>query len=182
MKPTDARPADHVMKFFTRDLFLRFNSPDDEVADRADEEWETAIQDYRKHLEILTESMPGPSKKLAELCLHDAVFLGIRKETGCLWPFFDHPSEFAWMTSVDVKQRDTVYTLSYVASVPVLKRHVSDDWPFSRAHLHWLYDELDVSPDTPNEYVHRVLLSDGSVLVISFASVLVHEINLKGNA
>jgi len=31
------------MRFFTPELFIRFNSPDDMEADRADADWEAAI-------------------------------------------------------------------------------------------------------------------------------------------
>src|SRR5439155_1551888 len=50
--PTD-RPTEQVMRFFTPELYVQFNSPDDEVADRANEAWETALQSYQNHLTAL---------------------------------------------------------------------------------------------------------------------------------
>jgi len=35
------------MRFFTPDLYLRFNSDDDDIADGADAEWQTVVKDYR---------------------------------------------------------------------------------------------------------------------------------------
>src|SRR5271165_3957990 len=50
MKPQTEKRSEPVMKFFTPELFIKFNSPDDVVADRADEDWEAAIREYRSHL------------------------------------------------------------------------------------------------------------------------------------
>ena len=44
MKPRTGKPTDPIMKFFTPELYLRFNSPDDQVADRADVDGEAAIR------------------------------------------------------------------------------------------------------------------------------------------
>ena len=48
------------MRYFTRQLYQQFNSPDDEEADRADQEWEAAIEKYRQHREGLRDRMPSP--------------------------------------------------------------------------------------------------------------------------
>jgi len=34
------------MRFFTPELYVKFNSPDDVEANRADEDWEAAIREY----------------------------------------------------------------------------------------------------------------------------------------
>ena len=67
MKPQTEKPSEPVMKFFTPELFIKFNSPDDVVADRADEDWEAAIREYRSHLEGLRDQMPSQVKELAGL-------------------------------------------------------------------------------------------------------------------
>ena len=69
------------MKFFTPELYIRFNSTDDAEADRADEDWEKAIRDYKKHLAKHSEDMNDRVKDLAEnLCLHDAELLSIQAD------------------------------------------------------------------------------------------------------
>ena len=53
-----------------------------------------------------------------------------------------------------------------------------ESWPFSTQRKHWLYDEVDVAPIRHGLFVHRVLLSDGTVLEIPFVSTLVHSFPL----
>jgi hypothetical protein len=45
-----------VMKFFTPDLFVHFDSAD-EVGDRADEEWGAAVRAYHKHLDEVGDKL-----------------------------------------------------------------------------------------------------------------------------
>jgi hypothetical protein len=44
-----------MMKFFTPELYIRYNSKEDAEADRADEDWEKSIRNYKSHLETLTK-------------------------------------------------------------------------------------------------------------------------------
>ena len=67
--------SDQIMRFFTPDLYVRFNSQDESQADRADGDWESALGKYREHLEVLRKRMPSQVKQLSELCLHDGVWL-----------------------------------------------------------------------------------------------------------
>ena len=61
------------MKFFTPELYLQFNSPDEDEADRADQAWEEVLHLYERRLEELRADMPPPVKDLAdERCFHDA--------------------------------------------------------------------------------------------------------------
>jgi len=41
------------MHYFTPELYLRYNSEEDDVADAADAEWEAALKGYRAHLDVL---------------------------------------------------------------------------------------------------------------------------------
>ena len=54
------------MKFFTPELYQRFNSPDDGVADHADQEWEQALQDYERHLQGLRDGWIASAAKTSE--------------------------------------------------------------------------------------------------------------------
>src|SRR4051794_18499392 len=64
------------MKFFTLDLYHRFNSPDVDEAVRADAEWEDAIVRYKTDLQTYRDDLPPGAKKLAEdVNLHDAEVL-----------------------------------------------------------------------------------------------------------
>ena len=54
------RSAEPVMRFFTHDLYVRFNSPDDGVADDAHADWEAAVRDYHAHLAKIRDRLPSP--------------------------------------------------------------------------------------------------------------------------
>ena len=175
------------MKFFTPELLIRFNSSDDAMADRADEDWETAIRDYRRHLDELSDQMSAQLKKLAGLCLHDAELLAVDEPMG---PFFPVPSAFldphwpgfltwAGFAILSVKQGDEIITLIYLLSDHIHRHASIETWPFSTARKHWLYDEIDVDPMHPGMFIHRVLMSNGTVLEIPFFSVLIHDIPLQ---
>src|SRR5437870_701827 len=76
MKHQTAKPSEPTMRFFPPELYVRFNSADEDEADRANEAWESALLAYRKHLDDIRERFPSQVRKLAEFCLHDAEFLG----------------------------------------------------------------------------------------------------------
>src|SRR5689334_16436410 len=114
MKPQTDAPSEQVMRFFTPDLYIKFNSPDDDEADRADEASEAAIRAYRHHLDGLRDRMPSQVRKVAELCLHDAELLACDQPVEPLFPFpsepFPHWSGFAILS---VKQDDEILSLIY---------------------------------------------------------------------
>ena len=168
------------MKFFTPKLFLQFNSADDEVADRADADWEAAIREYRSHLEGLRDQMPAQVQSLAALVLHDAELLALEQPFVPLTPFpaglFPLWSGFAILS---VKHEEGIVSLIYLLWDRLRSHQAEEPWPFSSLRPHWLYDEIDVTPDQPGMFLHRVLLSDGTVMEIPFVSALIHSIPLQ---
>lgn len=170
MKPPTEKPSEGGMRFFTPDLYLRFNSPDDDEADRADEAWESAVRDYQRHLRGLRDRVPGPVRKLAELCLHDWEVLAVHQE---IEPSFPSPLWSA-VAVVSLRRQDQVAVLVYALWDRIREHPAAPAWPFSGERKHWLYDELDVAADPRGPFLHRVLLSDGTVLEIPFASSFVH--------
>jgi hypothetical protein len=180
MKPQTEKSSDQVMRFFTPELFLRFNSTDDEVADRADEEWEAAIQEYRDHLDRLGDQLPAQVKKLASLCLHDAEILALEQPIEPLFAVSsEHVPPWSGFAILSVRQGDEVVILFYSLWDRVNEHRPEDPWPFSRQRPHWLYDEIDVAPNRQDRFIHRVLLSDGTIMEIPFVSVHVHIIALE---
>ncbi len=175
MKPQTEKPSEPFMKFFTPDRFIKFNSLDDEEADRADEDWETALRDYRKHLDGLRDQMPAPVKELAKLDLHDAELLAVERKAET-WGFFPLHIELAILS---LKQGDEVRSLIYFLWDQVRQSRSKASWPFSKQHKHWLYDEVDTSPSHRGAFLHRVLLSDGTVMEIPFVSVQIHGFSLN---
>src|SRR5947209_15018428 len=64
------------MKFFTPELFVELNSDDNDVVDRAEEEWANALRRYRQHLKRISDKLPTSLKRFSdEYCLHDASVL-----------------------------------------------------------------------------------------------------------
>jgi hypothetical protein len=169
------------MKFFTPELFVRFNSADDDKADRADEEWEEAIRAYREHLDGLRDQMPSQVEKLAGLCLHDAEVLACEQPVEPFFPLspFEPFPFWTGFAILSLRRGNEIVSLIYMLWDRLREHAASEDWPFSKLRTHWLYDELDVSPNRHGMFVHRVLLSDGTVMEIPFVSALIHSFPLE---
>ncbi len=171
------------MRFFSPELYLRFNAADEVEADAADAAWESAISDYRSHLEGIRSRMSSQVWKLANLCMHDAELLGFEEvvepanslpvEVFGTFPFWSA------MGVVSVRREDEILSIIYVLSDRVREQSPAPDWPFSKQRVHWLYDEVDMLTGDRGIFVHRVLLSDGRVLEIPFMSVFTHRVLLS---
>ena len=178
MKPAIEMPSESVMTFFAPELFLRFNSADDDVADRADEDWEEASAAYERRLGELRDQMPPHVRKLADLNLHDAELISLDQPVE---PFFSTvESAPAWTAFgiLPLKQGDEIVSLIYALWDSVREYEAKEDWPFSKFRPHWLYEEVEVAPNKPWHFFHRILLSDGRVIEIPFVSALIHRLPL----
>lgn len=168
------------MRFFTPDLFVQYNSSNDDVADRADEAWEAAVQQYQAHLAKLRALMPTQVKKLADFCLHDAEVLAYDRavETSSTLSMIGLLAA-PGLAIVSVKQENAIVSLFYRLWDEPRRHQYKGNWPFSKQRPHWLYDEIDVSPFTDAMFLHRILFSDGIILEIPFESVLVHTVPMQ---
>jgi hypothetical protein len=176
MKHRTDMQSNQNMRFFTRELYIQFNSPDDAIADQANEKWEKALQDYRSHLDDIRQRMPSQIRKLAELSLHDAEVLGFDKELESLIPFtepFWHEAWPIWSKAavLFLRQDNTIRSLIYLLWDDIREYPPKEDWPFSKSRQHWLYDEFDLV-DGRRAFIHRILFSDGCIAEIPFASVI----------
>lgn len=122
------------MRYFTPELYRRFNSADETEADDADAQWEQALQAYRKHLDEIQNRLPENACRLTALCLHDAEFLDIEKSVD------------PHLAVISVHQNGTILSLIYVLWDQLREHSPSPDWPFSKERVHWLYDEIDRPP------------------------------------
>jgi hypothetical protein len=178
MKHRNAKPSEQIMRFFTPELFVRFNSPDEDEADEANEAWETALLEYREHLDAIRDRMPSQVRKLAELCLHDAELLACEQAVEPLFPpvepFGPHPLWSA-LAILSVNHDRKIVSLIYILWDRVREYPSPQNWPFSKLRTHWLYDEVDLTSNDRGMFLHRVLLSDGRVLEIPFMSAVVHK-------
>jgi len=173
------------MKFFTPQLYQQFNSANAEEADRANEQWEQAIRDYQKHLNEIRDRMSTQVSKLSELDLHDAEILARVEESQAVmfheFPFpFPLPLPFWTAVAVVSVTRDgEILSLIYSLWDRLREREAPAGWRFSKLRVHWLYDELDmISGHRGGAFLHRILLSDGTVLEIPFLTVLIHRFPL----
>ena len=165
------------MKFFTPELYRRFNSPDDTIADRADEEWERAVRDYKSYLSEHSVGMNDRVKELAEgRSLHDAELLSIQEDV----PDRYHPTPLnapVPVATVSVRDGGEITNLIYLLWSRMEQSPPEADWPFSGLRTHWLYDEIDVEP-RPSYfpfYRHEILWSDGRVVSIPFFDVIIQS-------
>jgi hypothetical protein len=170
------------MRYFTRQLYLEFNSPDDGVADRADEAWEAALREYGKHLDAIRDRMPSNVAKLAALNLHDAEVLSRVEEVQPGAPVFPvdfpHPLPVAVWSAVailSVRVGDDVLSLIYCLWDHLREHPAPEDWPFSKLREHWLYDEVDLASQRRGPFIHRILLSSGVELEVPFTTVVIHR-------
>jgi hypothetical protein len=171
------------MKYFTPELYLEFNSPNDTVADRADAEWESAIRQYNLYLKDHRSKMPASVRMLAEkCCFHDAVLLGRQTHeqgNGRL-------ANLRRLLTLGLQQGQEMIVLYYTLGASPKESKRRKNWPFSQEHKHWLYDEIAVTKETATphvEFVHRILWSDGSELEIPFVDVIVDRfpaMNMSG--
>ena len=149
------------MKFFTPECYVRFNSTDASVANRADADWERALAAYRKHLRSIRLKLPASVASLAnDACLHDAEYLGFSKMT--------MPAMSGDVAMIAVRKDGAVNFLVYVLDgEPLVTRPLESD-AFDVSQPHWQYDEVDVVG--PGVFQHEILLSDGRVLSVRFTA------------
>ncbi len=165
------------MKFFTPELYLRYNSADDAEADRADEEWEEALRRYRASLSGHSGAMSHRVKDLAERAsLHDAELLSIQEDVAAP-SLKSRPNRPFSVATISLADGENITNLVYILNAPIEQSPSDPNWPFSKLRTHWLYDEIDVEerPPRPPLYIHRILWSDGRVISIPFLDVIVQS-------
>ena len=54
------------MRFFTPELFVELNSPDEDVVDRAEEKWEVGDREYQAYFKSIEANLPAPLVKLCK--------------------------------------------------------------------------------------------------------------------
>jgi hypothetical protein len=159
------------MKFFTRELYLRYNGPD--KTDRADAEWEAAVTAYHTHLGRFSATMNDRVRKFAEdLCLHDAELLALHEDVVTLPTL---PPMQTPVAILSLRAIGRTFNLSYLLWGELVLSTAAVAWPSSPRRVQWLYDEIDREPSQPHRFYHHVMLSDGRELSIPFDDVIVHS-------
>jgi hypothetical protein len=176
------------MRFFTPELYLRYNSDDDAVANEANEEWEAALEGYTAHVGRLKNFLlAGGIEELINNCFHDATIFGSNqvhvppflayssvKEVG----YWVHSAVYLPPFSLALTLRGKVWMLNYsLWAAPRVNQPVQE-WPTKKAPVVWLYDELDTVWEGSGLFAHRMLLSTGAVWEIPFTFVSVFGLPL----
>jgi hypothetical protein len=159
------------MHYFTPDLVMRLNSPDGDIVDAATADWESAIAAYQKRLRSIRRRLPEVSRQVANLSLHDWDVIAVKA------PEAKRGEGLGPSAIVAARQNNDLVVICYT---PIQKVKVIDAptaWPVSKGRVQWLYDELDAKSETSKSLVHRVLLSDGTTLVIPFSHCAVVKLN-----
>lgn len=181
------------MKFFTPELYSRYNSPDLDVAEAAESEWDAAAAAYQEHFQAIVDRLGSQTRTFfSTSCFHDSEVLEMRELIAeeCYWatsrpePGRDRrPVRFFVFV---LRSAENLTTVTYVLRRSVgSTRH--DAQVFASARKFWLFDELVIDPiwleerrgafaaheDAPPkpELVHSILFSDGSEVVLAFSEV-----------
>jgi hypothetical protein len=147
------------MKYFTRDLLDRFGSPDPAIADAANTEVENTLSRYERHLAQLRPRLPDHMRRfLDELLLHDAVVLGLARQT----------DSFLMTLQLDPSPHDLAFLTYQLLEPPVIVRDEassdSDAEPMT-----FLYDEFDVEDHSGGPvYTQSILFSNGWEVSLRF--------------
>lgn len=150
------------MKYFTPALYQRFNSADIEIADTADAAWDKAQAKYQQRLATIRKRLPSALRELADVvCLHDGEVLNLLKgdDEAILW----------------IRKRNLLYVLRYQGLRQVQVTGPLQARCFSANLVRWLFDEVDVSG---RSFVHRILLSSGSMILLSFGDFQMSQLEV----
>ena len=164
------------MKYFTRELWLGYNSRNDEVNKTAIEQGERNYHEYVRQLEKLRPRLSENTHRfLTTENLHDGRLLAFIAGDGI--DFNINGSEKfdinARNTSVQIKvlgaNLDMLFTLKYTEVRRVIFDYPTDQPLFHNEGCHigdWGYDELTAADD---KYLrHEVLFASGTTILIEF--------------
>jgi hypothetical protein len=162
------------MKFFIPELYVRFGSPDDDVALPAHEEWERVIRRYRRHYKKIEAQLPLMLRKFhGEQCLHDAdVFAPAILPANAPWNGREVVIIAQQVNTLFPEFVNTLAILQYsIAAEPVIEVPLQAD-VFRKVQPIWLYEEVDVIK--PGVFSHEILISDGRVIKLLFRDFNYH--------
>jgi len=148
------------MRYFTPELYLQLQSADDSVVDKAMEQWDAASASYRNDLERLRREMPPQIRPITELRLHDWNLVDA----------FDGSNEDRGMpATIVLKDANRFTILCYWVSGKVQRIDPPPHRVWYKDKIQWLYDEIDLMDEVNRTFVHRILFSDGTTLLIPFS-------------
>ena len=136
------------MKYFTRELWLRGQSKDDDVLDAVEAEWQQRCEQYRAYLATIDKEFPPGLKDLrARFCLHDARILNVGR----------HDHTFVINLQLDTPPYSFV-TLTYelMGEPVILHEELPRELQGSGAVVWWQYEEVERLPGEPPQLLRRL--------------------------
>lgn len=151
------------MKYFTRDLYKRCRSTNDDILSAACEEWEQANEAYERHLAAIEPELPPHLREFAGLLLHDAEVQSIA------WQ--DH--RLILVLHKDIPPRDLVILNYELDSEPVVEFFADTPADWSKPTT-FDFDELDVEGKEESKiYSQSIVFANGWLMKVRFRDVLV---------
>ncbi len=151
------------MRFFTRDLYRRTRSDDDDVLDAAAEEWECANEAYRAHRAAIEPLMTAGVREMAGLLLHDAEVRTLARENGRLH----------LVLHKDIPPRDLVLLDYELVGEPSVETFTDAPRPWEAA-TDFQFDELDAEREGGGVvFTQAIVLGSGWLVRLRFRDVRV---------
>ena len=161
MKRRIAKPVVKLaLRYFTPDLYLRFNATDARMAEEADADWARATAAYAQHLKDL--KLPKDVESLSKLSPHDAAVTAISEATNF---------EGAPGLLIELHHEGKGKALIYSLKGETRTEPAPPKWPFNKVPKLWMYDEVDAGVES-GVFFHRILFSDGAILEIPFIKII----------
>jgi len=149
------------MRFFTRELFERRQSEDDAVLDASEEEWESALEAYDRHLQAIAGHLPAHVRQFQQLLLHDALVLSIGRQA----------SRLIMILRQDIPPRDLVIVCYDLEGEPSLQKFSRNAGDWSRP-THFNFDEFDVIDQNGQTlYLQEIVFGNGWLMRLRFRDV-----------
>ena len=152
------------MKYLRPEILVQSNSLDLEEASKAGDEWDVALQKYRRHLKAVKKRLPMKAVRFVdELFLHDSEFIGVNLHRHDS-PAFGPPVKCARVfvrTDVALILIDYQLAVEFEIVNGLLPERLVSGQPL------WLYDEFDFD-EVRRLAMHEVLLSNGTVIKFLF--------------
>ncbi len=148
------------MKFFTPDLYRRCQSADDDVVDRASEEWEQANEQYEQYLQALQSRLSPHVRELSSLLLHDARVQAIARRGNRL----------IMVLHKDIPPRDLVLLDYDLDGEPMMEPFVDCPEAWNQ-HTDFQFDELDLEEGEPVRFMQSIVFGNGWLMRLRFRDV-----------
>jgi len=166
------------MKFYTPELYRRFNDLDSRVAAKANDDWESADEAYAESLKRISPSFTKCVERLAKSCYHDFVVVSREQQLLHLGADPKQRSKSRWPFPIPtytlvLRGGDRIEILTYYLRDEVSETQIDPTYPFHPEMHEWMYDEVDTQADG---FVHRILMSDGIELEIPFVDVMIQSV------